>query len=525
MTTTFDPAQTSSHITLSGGNLVATANGIGYKVSTRGTVSVDVDEEKYWRATITAVGTATHIGFVTTLPANGNALGAVVSAWGYQSDGTVLNNGGSVATFAAFTTGDTIGAGYNRTTSTLSFYKNGAHQGDISSVTGALYPAATVDTGGVVLANFSVTVAGFDSFDSQLPTPGNAAGTLQVITGYGARLAAGTGTLQPIGGSGGRNGAGAGILAPFQVSATGGHNGGAGTLSSLTASATGRQAHYGIGVLEEMTASGTGTDSSIITIARSAPAPTLSATLLSGTVITVTANAPAPILTATLDSGRIITVAISAPAPTLSARILTGNVATILASAATPILLAAGYPAYTITFAGTLPAPRLNATLSAAVASAYRTWVVNLRKGALTEYGSEWAMNSYAVFNGVVLGCTSSGIVTLGTQSLDNATAIAATVTSGKDNFGTSKIKRIPRIYIDYATDGNAQFSLTTTEGGARTYALNWNSVAGVQQRRVPVGKGPKSSRWQWSYANVSGADFDLNAVLAYPIATRRRVQ
>ncbi|MCR4302147.1 MAG: hypothetical protein NUV51_11090 [Sulfuricaulis sp.] len=244
----------------------------------------------------------------------------------------------------------------------------------------------------------------------------------------------------------------------------------------------------------------------------------------SGEIITVSIRVPAPVLVATALNPAIITFSGVIRPPVLSAQILTGNDATFYGTVVAPILVAAGYPVATITFAGFVPAPYLSAAMSAAVASAYRTWVLNTRKGALTEYNN-FSFNSYAVFNGVVLGCGPSGIVTLGTQDADGSTAIGSTVKSGADNFGTSVIKRVPRIYLDYKTTGDAQFKMITTEGGSRTYALNWNSVTGTQTRRIPVGKGPKSVRWQWEYTNVAGADFDLNAVLAYPTATRRRVQ
>jgi hypothetical protein len=406
---------------------------------------------------------------------------------------------------------------------------------------------------------------------------------MTAMTAYAARIASVAVTMEPMTSAGAFNGFGDADMVAMTMSASGGNSSAAVNMTAMTSAATGRQEHRVIVDMAAMTAAATGYDSSINTVAATVPAitlsstgyagevitfagtvpaitlechtkdvritvpaPTLSATLLSGSLITVTARVAAPVLVAILDNPAIITVAstVAAPRlsasllagnlataalslrpPSISAQILTGNVATVLATIAAPIMEAAGYPAYTITFAGTVPAPRLTATLSAAVTAAFRTWVLNTKKGALTEYGSEWAMNSYAVFNGKVLGCTSSGIVELGTQSLDNATAISSTVKSGQDNFGSSVIKRLPRIYLDYTTGGDARFALITTEGGRRVYALNWNNVTGSQQRRVPIGKGPKSVRWQWEYTNVGGTDFDLGAVLAYPSTLRRRVQ
>lgn len=279
-------------------------------------------------------------------------------------------------------------------------------------------------------------------------------------------------------------------------------------------------------------------------IAETAPVPLLTATAVTGALITATAAAPAPFLTAALTNpaiitaansaalpqlaaamtaGNIITAALLARLPRLSAQGLTGQVGTALLTAATPIMAAAGYPAYTLTFAETAPVPQLDATLSTTVTAAYRTWVLNLRKGALTEYDS-FAFNSYTVFNGVVLAAGPAGVFALGTQGADAGTAITARVTTGQDAFGSSVHKRVPRLYTGYDTDGDMLFRVITTEGGSRTYSLPDNYVRGIQQRRVPIGKGVKSRYFQFELENVNGADFSISDILAYPTKLRRRV-
>ena len=279
-------------------------------------------------------------------------------------------------------------------------------------------------------------------------------------------------------------------------------------------------------------------------VAETAPVPLLTATAVTGTLLTATASAPATLLTATLvnpaiitaansaiapqlaaamAAGNIITAALLARAPRLTAQGLTGRVATMLATAATPTMEAAGYPAYTLTFANTAPVPSLDAALSITITAAYRTWTLNLRRGALTEYDS-FAFNSYTVFNGVVLAAGPAGVFSLGTQSTDAGTAITARVTTGQDAFGSSVHKRVPRLYTGYDTDGDMLFRVITTEGGSRTYSLPDNGVRGIQQRRVPIGKGVKSSRFQFEVENVNGADFSISDILAYPTKLRRRV-
>jgi hypothetical protein len=45
-----------------------------------------------------------------------------------------------------------------------------------------------------------------------------------------------------------------------------------------------------------------------------------------------------------------------------------------------------------------------------------------------------------------------------------------------------------------------------------------------MQQRRVPIGKGPKARYWQYEVEGEDGADFTIENVLAYPTGLRRRV-
>lgn len=281
-----------------------------------------------------------------------------------------------------------------------------------------------------------------------------------------------------------------------------------------------------VGALVVPTPTLTGTITSAATgaIDKAVPAPTLSASGVSGTRITVVSVVPAPLLVATLVNPAVITAAIAVPPPIVVSTGVPGTVITAVLTAVTPILSASGYPAYTIAFAGTTPAPVLSAYSSEAIAATYRTWVLNTRNRALTEYDS-FAFNSFAVFNGYVLAAGASGVVTLGTQSLDNAATITARVRTGKESFGSSVHKRAPRIYTGLVADGDMIFRTITNEGGTRSYLLGWNHATGLQQRRVPVGKGPRSRFWSFEIENVAGADFSVNDILVQPVALRRRTQ
>ena len=252
------------------------------------------------------------------------------------------------------------------------------------------------------------------------------------------------------------------------------------------------------------------------------PAPTVVSAGVAGGVLTVIESAPLPVLVGVLDNPAIITFGDTVLVPTVAAAGLTGEVSTALLGAISPIMEAVGYPAFTVTFAEALPGPILSATLTGALPETYRTWVLNLRTSALTEY--DFAFTSYTVFNGKVLAVNGSGVVELGTQGVDNTTAISARVRTGKHDYESSLLKRLPRAYLNYS-GGEMIYRSITSEGGTRGYALHDSFVAGIEQRRIPIGKGPKSRTWQHEIENVEGADFLVDGLLVYPVTLRRRVQ
>ncbi len=185
---------------------------------------------------------------------------------------------------------------------------------------------------------------------------------------------------------------------------------------------------------------------------------------------------------------------------------------------------ASGHGPYTAIASLVLAPHTLEASASSAIATAFRAWALNLRKTALTEY-SPFQFNSFATFDGKVYGASAAGIMELGAQQTDAGSSIAATVRTGQHAFGTSYLKRVPRIYVGYKATGDMEFRTITGEDGTRAYLLDHNGNLNLHQRRVPVGLGPKSPYWQFEFANRDGADFTIDHVLAHSAkVTRRRV-
>lgn len=256
------------------------------------------------------------------------------------------------------------------------------------------------------------------------------------------------------------------------------------------------------------------------------PLPTLRLSLaegVTGDVGTAEFNLPLLTLAVVAHQNGLGAGAFSLPVLALSAIGETGGLGVAAFELPVLTLSIAAFQSITGTAAFNLPILQLSAQGAAAVTAAYRTWVLNTRKNALTEY-TNFSFNSFARFNGQNLACGPGGVVVLGAQALDGSTAITGRYRTGQAEFGSSWHKRVPRIFLDGAQDGDLLFRAITVEGGARTYQLTWNKISGQTQRRVPVGKGPRSRFWQFECENMNGADFSSASLLTYPQTLRRRV-
>jgi hypothetical protein len=244
-------------------------------------------------------------------------------------------------------------------------------------------------------------------------------------------------------------------------------------------------------------------------------------------VVSIFASASFQLLLRSLSAsgihGVIATTEFTTPLRTLEAQGYAGIIATSSFDLLLRTLEARGYPQLTGTAAFTLPLRYLDASVLAAVAQNYRAWVVNTRTGAMTEYGN-FNFNSIVRFGERYLASGPNGLFVLGGED-DYGTDISALIRTGLNDYGNSMLKRIPRIYVSGEFDDDVLFSTISTEDGKRTYRLVDNEVTGEQQRRVPVGRGPKSARWQLEVQNVDGGKMGISKILVYTQTLRRRIQ
>jgi hypothetical protein len=130
----------------------------------------------------------------------------------------------------------------------------------------------------------------------------------------------------------------------------------------------------------------------------------------------------------------------------------------------------------------------------------------------------DWAFNSMALFNDLYFGAKDDGIFLLsGSDEID------AVFRTGTTDFGTSHLKRIERLWVQYETAGEMTLTVIT-DGGVRTeYTLPPTGSTGMHGHNVKIGQGLKSKYWAFEIANVDGCSFSFDMIEAKPYIMQRR--
>lgn len=228
----------------------------------------------------------------------------------------------------------------------------------------------------------------------------------------------------------------------------------------------------------------------------------------------------------TLLSSGLITIDGRLIRPSVRLTMVRGNEISITATLPLLNFSAIGYGEYVITISGRLPKPQLEMQLDAFIEEVFNAWAINVRhkERPVTEYGN-FNFNSMGRFNGKTIAASKDGLFLLDMQNTDTGKKIDADVITGQNDYGQSMLFRVPRIYVGGSSTKGMEFRTITTADGSRVYRLPQSGNTGTQQRRVPVGRGPKSRYWQYQIKNIDGGDFELASVIVYPEPTQRRVK
>jgi hypothetical protein len=143
----------------------------------------------------------------------------------------------------------------------------------------------------------------------------------------------------------------------------------------------------------------------------------------------------------------------------------------------------------------------------------YYTFCTNVESKATTEYTN---FNFNSLSKG--LGASSSGIYAL-TGDTDAGTAITASLTSGKMDFGTSFLKRVSDAYIGAESDGTLSLTLTT-DNGPVTYPLSGTSS--MDTLKADLAKGSEGRYWQVDLSTAGSLELDSIELLPDVLSRRR---
>lgn len=147
-------------------------------------------------------------------------------------------------------------------------------------------------------------------------------------------------------------------------------------------------------------------------------------------------------------------------------------------------------------------------------------WAMNTETGGFTRYEG-FDFNSYAKIGGAYFGCKEDGIYQLDGQT-DVGAPIRSMVSFGKQDFGSSALKRITNAYVGVSGEGRL-FLKVMGEGQEYTYAARSYDEA-LQVQRFDTGKGLRVNWLEFELYNADGEDFELASVEFAVVPTSRRI-
>jgi hypothetical protein len=149
-TTTWNPADKSADITLSGGNLIAIGNNVSGAFGAVRAIASASSGLKYYEGMVSATSNP-QIGVANASATLANFVGFDVNGTGYVHNGNVFINNSVVGAIQTFTSGDTIGIAFNLTTQKIWFRTNGGNWNN--DIIGNQNPAT--GTGGISTASMA----------------------------------------------------------------------------------------------------------------------------------------------------------------------------------------------------------------------------------------------------------------------------------------------------------------------------------------------------------------------------------
>lgn len=162
----------------------------------------------------------------------------------------------------------------------------------------------------------------------------------------------------------------------------------------------------------------------------------------------------------------------------------------------------------------------------------YSCYVMNTATKGVVEY-ENFPFNSLAEFppgSGRYWGASDSGAdgiyELVGTT--DAGEQIDSWVRTALNNLGTGKQKRMPSMYVGYASNGTLVLKvITTSEDGTKTsdwYEMVERDASAPRENRIKIGRGIKSTYFAFELHSKDGASFSLDSIELFPMILDRRL-
>lgn len=156
-----------------------------------------------------------------------------------------------------------------------------------------------------------------------------------------------------------------------------------------------------------------------------------------------------------------------------------------------------------------------------AVSSAVRTWAMNTRHNAVTEYTS-FPFNSFARYNGVYLAAGPGGLYLLDGVD-DDGTAISWNIVTGQSDDKKSNMKRLVAVLMGLRFDGAVKVRVWKDDDESYEYTLPNFREGVLHQARVKTGRGLRSRYFKVGVSGT-GPTLELDSLqLEMPIVARRQ--
>lgn len=152
--------------------------------------------------------------------------------------------------------------------------------------------------------------------------------------------------------------------------------------------------------------------------------------------------------------------------------------------------------------------------------SAVDVWTLNTENNGSTRY-ENYDFNSFAKIGDSYFGCKAGGIYALDGDD-DAGDPIQAMVSFGKQDFGTTALKRVTNVYLGASSTGKL-FVKVLAEGEEYWYEARDSSEA-LQTQRVDLGRGLRANFLEFELYNASGDDFELASVEFAAVPLTRRI-